>query len=155
MSSPRLKIGRVSSPGNIYTVTTITAARRPLFQRAANAQVIIAGMRQCEVEQRLETLAYVVMPEHLHWMFELKADSLCGCVQAFKSRTAIATNAVMKTTGTVWQPGYYDHRLRSDEDLRIQARYLIDNPIRRGLVEAVDQYPFWACKWIANRQDLA
>lgn len=154
MTSPRLKLGRASNFGDFYTITTVTAARRPLFQDAGNARTVIAGMQLCQSEQRLETLAYVVMPDHLHWLFELKAASLCSCMRVFKSRSAVAINAALASKSTVWQPGYYDHRLRGDEDLRVQARYLIDNPIRRGLVESIDEYPHWACKWVTRSPDL-
>ena len=75
-------------------------------------------------------------------------------MQAFKSRTARAINAANGSCGPVWQSGFYDHRLRSDEDLHAQARYIVANPLRQGLVERLQDYPFWWCRWIARQADL-
>jgi hypothetical protein len=50
----------------------------------------------------------------------------------------------------VWQPGFYDHRLRDGEDLEHQARYLLFNPVRRGLAARPEDYPFLWCKWFSR-----
>ena len=42
----------------------------------------------------------------------------------------------------VWQEGYYDHGLRDDEDYRAGVRYVMQNPIRAGLVRRVEDYPY-------------
>ena len=48
----------------------------------------------------------------------------------------------------LWQRGYYDRAIRSDEDLPSIARYIVGNPIRAGLVTSVGQYPHWDASWI-------
>jgi putative transposase len=53
--------------------------------------------------------------------------------------------------GRLWQEGYYDRILRSDEQTIIVARYILDNPVRRGLVARFDQYPYSG----SNRYSLA
>ncbi len=40
-----------------------------------------------------------------------------------------------------WQRGYFDHAVRQMEDLRAAARYILLNPVRKGLVEHYRQYP--------------
>ncbi len=51
----------------------------------------------------------------------------------------------------VWQRGYHDHALRDDEDYSVRIQYLIDNPVRAGLVERIEDYPYvilptrWRC----------
>ena len=47
-----------------------------------------------------------------------------------------------RTGGPLWQEGYYDRVLRKDEDLRTVARYLLNNPIRAGLVTKPIDYPY-------------
>ncbi len=46
----------------------------------------------------------------------------------------------------VWQREYFDRILRSEEDVREKAEYIVNNPVRAGLVESQDQYP-WICRW--------
>jgi hypothetical protein len=48
--------------------------------------------------------------------------------------------------GAVWQAGCYDHRPRSDEGLAKQARYIIENPLRKGLVRDWRDYPYAWCR---------
>ncbi|WP_155312116.1 transposase [Desulfosarcina ovata] len=49
--------------------------------------------------------------------------------------------------GALWARAYHDHALRSDEDLKTVARYIIGNPVRAGLVERVGDYSFWDAVW--------
>ena len=94
------------------------------------------------------------MPEHVHWLLCLQSTTLSRCVQVFKSRTARAINLARGTTGKVWQAGFYDHQVRNDEDLRLQARFMVPNPVRRGLVARIEEYPHWWCPWICSTEDL-
>jgi hypothetical protein len=43
----------------------------------------------------------------------------------------------------LWQKGYYEHVLRDEEKTEVVVFYIIANPIRKGLVEKVMDYPFW------------
>ena len=42
----------------------------------------------------------------------------------------------------MWQEGFYDRILRNDEETIVVARYILDNPVRAGLVARFDEYPF-------------
>ena len=44
--------------------------------------------------------------------------------------------------GRLWQDGYYDRILRDDEQTIVVARYILENPVRAGLVEGFDEYPY-------------
>jgi REP element-mobilizing transposase RayT len=41
----------------------------------------------------------------------------------------------------VWQNGYHDHGLRNDEDYRARVRYVMQNPVRAGLVNRIEEFP--------------
>jgi len=88
MSSPKLRVGRVSLPNNIYSITTVTAGRAPLFARPENAAAVIEALRDCELAGISYSLAWVVMPDHLHWLLQLQSGSLGACLQRLKSRSA-------------------------------------------------------------------
>ncbi|MBN8482310.1 MAG: transposase [Xanthomonadales bacterium] len=150
MSSPKLLTGRESRPGHFYVVTTVVSRRAALFLDPALARLAADAMRTGEAE----SLAWVVMPDHVHWLLRVGATPLSRCVQAFKSRAARAINAARGTSGPVWQAGFYDHRLRHEEDLHAQARYIVANPLRRGLVGKIEDYPHWWCQWVSCSDDL-
>ncbi len=89
------------------------------------------------------TLAYVVMPDHLHWVMSLNRPGrgVSAMVQEFKklsTRVAWAHGPL----GTLWQWSFYDPVVRRDEDLKSVCRYVMENPVRAGLVKEVDGYAF-------------
>jgi putative transposase len=99
-------------------------------------------------EGTVETLAWVLMPDHLHWLLVLGAADLGAVVRTLKSRSAIAVNRALGRDGPVWQKGYHDHAVRGEEDLRAVARYVVANPVRARLVERVGDYPLWDAVWL-------
>ena len=154
MSSPNLTRGRVSHPGACYVITTVVNGRQPRFADGKLACLVAHELRSDACNDIAASLAWVVMPDHMHWLFQLRHGSLSRCVQRVKSRSAQVVNLTCGTAGALWQPGFYDHCLRGDEDLRAQARYVVANPLRSGLVHRIEEYPHWWCRWISGSRDL-
>ncbi|MFO1430843.1 MAG: transposase [Candidatus Competibacteraceae bacterium] len=96
----------------------------------------------------VDSLAWVIMPDHLHWLIQLRNMPLQQLMQGVKSRSAIAINRRLGTDGQVWQKGYYDHALRKEEDIKALARYIVANPLRAGLVTKIGDYPLWDAVWL-------
>ena len=89
------------------------------------------------------TLAFVIMPDHIHWLFQLnQSHTLTKVVHSIKS---ISAHQVGKP---IWQTGFYDHAIRKEEDIQSIARYIVANPIRAGLVKSVGDYPHWDAIWL-------
>jgi putative transposase len=147
MSSSRLTRGRRSKIDHVYSITTIVHDRQPIFLDAALAAIVIDELRQLSARGHVRHFAWVLMPEHLHWLFALRRGDLAYCVQLMKGRSARAINIARCGSGRVWQPGYFDHALRRDEAVRVHARYLMANPLRAGLVEEISEYPHQWCAW--------
>jgi len=68
----RLRIGRFSESGRGYLLTTVTAQRKPLFLDFTLARLAIGELRACDQAGLCETIAFVLMPDHMHWMVQLK-----------------------------------------------------------------------------------
>ncbi|ODU51826.1 transposase [Thermomonas sp. LB-4] len=147
MASPRLTLGRVSIPGQVYAVTTIASARRPLFRAAVNARIVIDALRESDRRRCTSTLAWVVMPDHLHWLFLLRQGTLAGCMRGMKASAGKAINRHNGAAGPVWQAGYHDHAIRTEESLHAAARYIVHNPVRAGLCQHPADYPHAWCRW--------
>ncbi|CDF86036.1 Conserved hypothetical protein [Pseudomonas knackmussii B13] len=140
-----LRKGRHSIPGQIYLLTTVTADRERLFEDWSTSQQVC---REIHATDCLQSLAWVLMPDHLHWLFLLNEGSLEQAMQRFKSRSAIIANTSSNRTGKVWQSGFHDRAIRREEDLKAVARYVIANPLRAGLVKRISDYPFWNAAWL-------
>ena len=144
-----LRRGRYSAPDQIYHVTTATLWRKKLFTQFDAARAVIASMRRETEAHRCETLCFMLMPDHLHWLMQVRdRGSLAACVNNVKSHSARRINALRGTSGRVWQRGFHDRALRSDEDVAAVARYIVANPLRAGIVDSVREYPFWDAVWI-------
>jgi hypothetical protein len=50
--------------------------------------------------------------------------------------------------------GFYDHVLRAEEDRAAVIRYLLENPIRAGLVRNLLEYPYWGSGLCAREELL-
>jgi putative transposase len=103
MSSPRLTRGRISEHGRIYTVTTVCHRRRPLFLDTFVVGAVTRELRRLADDGIAENHAWVLMPDHLHWLFGLRNCDLSECMQLLKGRSARSINRVLDGHGAVWQ----------------------------------------------------
>ncbi|MDD1508270.1 REP-associated tyrosine transposase [Pseudomonas sp. CNPSo 3701] len=143
-ASHRLRAGRWSATGQYYLVTTVTAGRKPIFSDFYLARMLIQTIRQDALKGFHKTLCYVVMPDHLHWLVELRQGTLSQLVGRIKSLSA------KRHGGRTWQKGFHDHALRKEEDVLGVARYIVANPIRAGLVTRAGDYPHWDAIWLCS-----
>ncbi len=142
--------GRYSETGRIYFVTTVLADRETrIFDDLMCGRKVIAEMKRLHDSGVLESLAWVVMPDHMHWLFQLGEQiTLSDVLKSFKARSAISINRHLNRKGRLWQRSYYDHALRKEEDIRDVARYIVANPLRAGLVTKIGNYPLWDAAWL-------
>lgn len=144
-----LRRGRFSQRERIYLVTTITHDRLPRFSDLDPARAVIHALRREATAGTCRTLAWVLMPDHLHWLFVLRDDELSRLVGRLKQSAARSVNRITGRTGEMlWQRGFYDRAVRDDEDVVQMARYIVANPVRAGLVENIGAYPFWDAVWL-------
>lgn len=146
--SHSLRSGRVSEPGRVYLITSATEHRRPLFADVLLGRLVVAQLRRADQDGLVSSLAWVLMPDHLHWLVELKDGSLDQLMKQVKASSAVSINRVTRRRGRVWQQGFHDRAMRYDDDLRKAARYIIANPLRAGLVKRIGDYSLWDAVWL-------
>jgi putative transposase len=143
-----LRKGRFSESGRTYLITTVVHNRRPLFAEWPIGRLLVAELCIAEEHGFVQSLAWVVMPDHLHWLVTLQSGNHPVVMQRIKSRSAISINHSLGSQGQIWQKGFHDHALRKDEDVQTVARYIVANPLRAGLVERIGDYPLWDAIWL-------
>ncbi|KNH20868.1 transposase [Pseudomonas syringae] len=147
-ASNRLRIGRYAEPNRIYLLTTNTLGREPVFNDFVLGRLVVAQFRTAQDQGWANSLAWVVMPDHFHWLIELQQGSLSGLMQKTKSLSTKAVNLSVGRKISLWQQGFHDRALRREEDLVKLARYVVANPLRAGLVERLGDYPLWDAIWV-------
>ena len=90
-ASHRLRLGRYSELGRIYLLTTNTHGRHPLFADLHLGRLVVREMREVQERGMAETLAWVLMPDHLHWLVQLQDLGLSELMRRMKSRTIART----------------------------------------------------------------
>lgn len=142
MSYNNLRKGCHSQSGMAYHITAITQNRTPYFALLDTGRKVVQQLIELQTEGRAETLCYVVMPDHLHWLMVLHEGTLSEAMQLLKGRSAHAIGHA------VWQANYFDHAVRQDEDLQKMARYIVANPLRANLVERLGDDSLWNAVWL-------
>jgi putative transposase len=145
-----LRKGRHSQPNQIYLLTSVSYQRRQVFADFHLGRVVVNAMRHHDLAGNTETLAYVVMPDHFHWLLSLGSHfDLSRLMASLKGYTARRIKERIDLGGDpLWQEGYHDHALRREEDLQAAARYVVANPLRAKLVERLGDYPLWDAIWL-------
>jgi len=137
--SRNLRKGRHSETGQIYLVTTTTHQRIPWFQDLLYARCLVQVLMEAQQHGLSETLAYALMPDHLHWLLVLgEKRDLSTVIGGVKSLSA----------HRIWQSGFHDHALRHEKELKNIGRYVVANPLRAGLVKSLRDYPHWDAIWL-------
>jgi REP element-mobilizing transposase RayT len=96
-----------------------------------------------------KTLAWVLMPDHLHILVQLGAtDDLSKLVDRVKSATARAVNRELGREGPLWMRSFHDHLLRREEDVATVARYIVANSLRAGIADTIGAYSHWDVTWL-------
>ena len=78
----------------------------------------------------------LAMPDHLHALVSFPREMFMRKrIAAFKAWTA-------KQAGISWQREFFDHRVRHDESLEGKSLYIAMNPVRAGLCEKPEDWPY-------------
>lgn len=146
--SSQLRRGRYSETDRIYLITSVTYDRQPIFSDWKLGRLLVDEFRNAQTESMAESLAWVIMPDHFHWLVELKDSHLPQLMRKVKSGSALSITRAKKEQFKLWQKGYHDRAIREENDILPAARYIIANPLRAGLVKRYGDYPLWDAIWL-------
>ena len=114
-------------------------------------QPAVAELVKCEIELlselEINVLSYCIMPNHVHIVMQLPevpAFSFGKLMQRLKGRTAYKANQILQRNGAFWQHESYDHLVRGTRELERINAYVVMNPVKAGLVENWEEWPFKA-----------
>ena len=85
---------------------------------------------------------YVIMPDHVHLFIRLNQSDRLGATIGFLKK---ALSKPLSSSGQPtphWQPGFFDHMLRSADSYSEKWDYVRKNPVRARLIKEPDEWPF-------------
>jgi len=125
-----------------YFLTFCTFERHRGFEAADGVALVRTQFRRTALEQHFALLAYCFMPDHVHFLIEGLAEDSDG-LRFIKTAKQYSGFYYQKSFGVkLWQRYGFERVLRDDQDTLSVARYILENPIRAGLVKKVEDYPF-------------
>ena len=125
-----------------FFVTAVTYQRQPLFRREMVAELFLETLFHYRDEGVFLIHEFVVMPDHTHliltpsWRFSLEK-----AVQRIKGGFSFQVGKQVSSRIEVWQRSFRQHLILDAEDFESHRDYVLDNPVRAGLVRRREGYP--------------
>ena len=114
-----------------------------LFQRDQVAELMVATLFKYRDAAEVELREYVVMPNHIHLLLSINdAQKLSRVIQLIKGGFSHSLRENGIVFRAVWEQRYFDRRIRDENEFAEFARYIRQNPVRKGLVERAEEYPY-------------
>jgi len=129
----------------VYFVTTCVAQRRPILANSASHEIIRSEFTDMHSRHGWYIGRYVVMPDHVHFFArptEASAKPMSLAVGKWKEWTAKRIVRELGIRAPIWQKEFFDHLLRSRESRTKKWDYMIQNPVRAGLVNSAEDWSF-------------
>ena len=116
---------------------------RALLQSERNANLLIEVLRSYVAAGKFRLHDFVVMPDHIHRLLTVDGDmSIEKAVQFIKGRFSFRLKKEFGYSGEVWQRGFSEVRVDDRDSFLKHREYLAQNPVRRGLVDSPEGFPY-------------
>ena len=137
-------------PGGTYFFK-VTLQDRGASLLTTHASLLGEIMRNVRLRHPFETMAIVILPDHLHAIWRLpEGDSdystRWNLIKSAFTRRLSAAGAKLPARANrqreLWARRFWEHTIRNDEDLRQHVDYVHGNPLKHGLVERMEDWPW-------------
>jgi putative transposase len=128
-----------------YFFTLVSYHRKPIFADDERVEQLRRSFRQIKTKRPFDLLAAVVLPDHLHCLWRLLEGDSDFSTRWQMIKTDFSRHVPAKTrkngAKTVWQPRFYDHCIRDENDFDKHLNYIHYNPVKHGLVSTPGEWP--------------
>jgi putative transposase len=126
---------------SVYFITASTFQRSPLFRKEPMARLFVEVLFHYRDKKNYLLHEFVLMPDHFHLLLS-PTLSLERSLQLIKGGFSYRAKREAEHSGEIWQPSYYDRRVREIEDYSNFKYYIRRNPVERGLAGTPEDYPY-------------
>jgi len=100
------------------------------------SKAVLEAIRTYHEKGRWYCHLAVLMPDHVHLLLSFRD------VPSFATIVGDWKRFLATRHGIKWQENFFDHRLRNDENLGQKGEYVLQNPLRAGLVKQAQDWPY-------------
>jgi putative transposase len=125
-------------PNALVFITCVTRDRLPYLRDKRDVQLLLETMRRVQAIHPFRLLAYVILPDHFHWLMLMDAvcDTFSTVMHSVKRNYTLNYKHVHELGSTVnlWQDRFWDHVVRNEQDFKNHFDYIHWNPVKHGYV---------------------
>lgn len=126
-----------------YFISAGTWQGRSLFQSERLAVLFLETLFRYRDGGKFSAHEFTVMPTHIHLLLTVPPTAtLERTMQFIKGGFSHQAGQEVGPNMEIWQRGYVDHRIRDAADYARHVEYIRQNPVRAGLVQAPELYPY-------------
>jgi putative transposase len=143
---------------------TVTLADRSSDLLVREVDRLRAAYRSVQRRFPFQTIAICILPDHLHAIWSLPAEDAdfstrwslikSGFSRGLPMSSPRSLSKIKKRERGIWQRRYWEHNVRSDEDLLRHIDYIHFNPVKHGLVPCVADWPHSSFHRYVERGEL-
>ena len=153
MARPRRIQGYDYTGVQRYFLTICAHDRAPHFTRDESVALVVQQFLQTAAATAIAILVYCVMPDHMHLLLEGLSDGADLITFMKHAKQQSAWEFKLRFRKRLWQEGYFEHVLRDSERIEAIIEYIVNNPVRKGLVERPEDYPYWGSS-VYSREEI-
>ncbi len=124
-----------------YFITASSFQGQNLFQSQRMAELFVTVLFEYRDQKKYLLHEFVLMPNHFHLLIT-PALSLERALQLIKGGFSYRAKKELQFGGEIWEKSFYDRRVRDVEDSFAYRHYIHQNPVKRGLAKAAEEYPY-------------
>lgn len=118
----------------------------PLYLKMPNIAAIVANSIHQGSGSEYNLHAWVIMPNHVHLLLT-PISNVSKFLQRLKGASALQANQQLGLLHKpFWQTESYDRLVRDNSEFQRVTNYIVQNPVKAGLVASQHQYP-WSSAW--------
>ena len=135
-------LGRIWIENPVFFITACTDKRRKILVNPEITKILVEEWKTSTERHDWHIGRYVIMPDHVHFFCApgVEAKDLSIFMKFWKEWTSKKIKKVCNIDGHVWQKEFFDHLLRSEESYVQKWDYVLNNPLRAGLVKEASEW---------------
>ena len=142
---------RYHNTGESHFVTFSCYRRQAKFTSDVSRRVFETALERVRRSFHLRVYGYVIMPEHVHLLVsEPERETLAVALKSLKQGVA---RRLIGGGEHFWQKRYYDFNVRNSRQFIEKLRYIHRNPVKRGLCERPEDWPWSSFRHYATGCD--
>jgi putative transposase len=130
-------------PEAIYFIVAVTRDRQPIFADEVNVDLLYRVLRRIKRTKPFALFAHSFIPDHVNLLLKPTGEAnISRIMLSLKRSFTLAYKRLheIETGLSLWQPRFWDHVIRDEDDLRRHIDYIHYNPVKHGFVERPEDY---------------